>query len=86
MTVGQRQLRVYDEIVRFLTSQPTVDEIVSYDLSSAGKLRVRRLLEAQRQGTISREDQAELKEFFRVEGFLDKLKARAQRRLNTLNM
>jgi hypothetical protein len=82
MSVGT--LYVYDEIVNFLTSQPPVEEIVAFDLTSAGKLRVRKLVEKDRNGTITNSEQAELNEFMRVEGFLRKLKARAQRRLDTL--
>jgi len=84
MSVGT--LYVYDEIINFLTSQPSVEEIVEFKQSSAGKLRIRQLVEKQRRGIIHESEQVELDEFIRVEGFLRKLKVRAQRRLNTLYM
>ena len=84
MSVGT--LYVYDEIVHFLTSQPSVEEIVEFNLSSAGKLRIRQLVEKQRRNIIHHTEQVELDEFIRVESFLRKLKVRAQRRLNTLYM
>ncbi len=82
MSVGQ--LYVYDEIVKFLISQPTVEDIVDFELSHAGKERVRKLVEAKRRGVINTADREELAEFIRVERFLQNLKLRAERRLRTL--
>lgn len=82
MSVGQ--LYAYDEIVKFLISQPTVEDIVDFELSHAGKERVRKLVEAKRRGVINTADREELAEFIRVERFLQNLKLRAERRLRTL--
>lgn len=83
MSVGQ--LYVYDEIVMFLTSQPSAQEIVEFELSNAGKMRVQRLVNAKQRGELSDADREELTEFIQVERFLRNIKLRAQRRLNAFS-
>lgn len=83
MSVGQ--LHVYDEIVMFLTSQPSAQDIVEFELSSAGRMRVKQLVDAKRRGDISQLEHAELVEFMQVERFLQNLQRRAQRRLNVFS-
>lgn len=79
MPVGHR--RAYEEYVKFVTSAPTLEQIVTFRPSDATRRRVRQLVDLQRAGKLSPDDKEELDEFVRAEEFFRKLKVRAERRL-----
>lgn len=72
----------YDEVYDFLLSAPTLEAVIAFRPSEATLTRVRVLLDANRSGTLSGTEQAELDEFSSVEHFVRMLKIRAERKLS----
>lgn len=72
---------VLDEVLDFLVSTPTPEQIIEFRPSEALQGRVRDLLDRNRSGTLSTEEQAELDEFSRMNHFVSMLKIRARKRL-----
>jgi len=75
--------RAIDEILDFVTSSPTLNEIVSFAYSDETLERVTYLTERDSDGTISPEEADELREFQRAAHVMEQLKVRAQRRMGT---
>lgn len=75
------RVNAYSELVSFLVSCPTYEEIVRFNASQETRKRVRYLMNAGRAGMLTPVERAELDEFHRVEEFLRQLKARAQRKV-----
>lgn len=73
----------YDEVFDFLLSAPTPQQVIAFRPGEATQERVRYLLDANRQGTLSAEEQSELEEFSRVEHFVRMLKIKAREKLTT---
>jgi hypothetical protein len=71
------KLSAYDEVYDFLLTSPTPEQITMFRPSEATQARVRDLLDANRNGTLTTEEQTELDEFASVEHFVRMLKARA---------
>lgn len=71
----------YDQILDFLTSAPSLDEIVAFEPSAETKTRVAYLDLAQLQGSLTADEEAELDEFNRAVYFMEMIQARAKRRL-----
>ncbi|MCA9882267.1 MAG: hypothetical protein KC546_00440 [Anaerolineae bacterium] len=74
-----------DEMVAFVTSGPTLYEIIRFHHSDETLQRVVYLIEAEAVGTITDREVRELKRFYRYEYFVDELKKRARRRLSHTN-
>lgn len=74
-------MKVYDELLDFLTSGPTLDEIIAFELSPATQKRARYLMKRSAEGRLTDAEQQELQEFNRIDDFMDKVKIRARRRL-----
>lgn len=72
---------MYVELLEFLTSSPSLEEIINYQHAPATLARVRFLAQARRLGTINLDEKSELDEFYRANEFLEKLQVRARRRL-----
>lgn len=72
----------YDEVYDFLLSAPSPEAVIAFRPSEETQTRVRYLLEANRSGTLSTDEQAELDEFSSVEHFVRMLKIRAERKLS----
>lgn len=68
----------YSEMVEFLKSSPTRQQIIDFSVSTTTRQRVRYLMGVSCSGTISQEERTELSEFQRVENFLYQLKIRAR--------
>ncbi|MDQ7025160.1 MAG: hypothetical protein Q9P01_08190 [Anaerolineae bacterium] len=68
-----------DEVLDFLVSTPTPQQIVKFHASEAAQLRLRYLLEANRNGTLTPEERAELDEAERLNHFIMMLKIRAHK-------
>jgi hypothetical protein len=67
----------WDEVMDFLTSHPTPEQIVAYKASDKLQERARYLLEANRNNVMSGEEYQEMDEIGKVEHFFRLLKARA---------
>ncbi len=71
----------YDEMLDFLTSGPSLDEIMDFEHSEKTLSRVRYLMDSIEKETLTTDEGAELEEFVKANRFMDMLKVRAQRRL-----
>jgi hypothetical protein len=81
MTEYSPTTRVQDEVLAFLLSSPTPQDIVDFHASDSAQERLRYLLDANRQGTITAEERAELEEASQINHFFMLLKARASQSL-----
>jgi hypothetical protein len=70
-----------DEVMDFLLSRPTPEEIISLRPSQAAQERLRYLLEGNAHHTLSDSERAELDSYLQVEHFVRQLKIRARERL-----
>ena len=73
----------YEEVYDFLLSAPTPEAVIAFRPSEETQARVRVLLEANRNGTLGADEQAELDEFSSVEHFVRMLKIRAEQKLSS---
>lgn len=71
----------YDEILDFVTSAPTLEQIVQFQHSAETLERVAYLHEGAANGTLTEEEEDELREFEKAAYFIEQLKIRARRRL-----
>ncbi len=74
---GIAAMGIQDEVLTFLLSSPTPRQIIEFRASDAAQERLRYLLEANRQGTLTDAERAELDEASQLNHFIMLLKARA---------
>ncbi|MBZ0304197.1 MAG: hypothetical protein K8J31_30965 [Anaerolineae bacterium] len=74
---------VYAEVYEFLLSAPTPAQVIAFHASEATQDRVQVLLDANRDRTLTADEEAELDEFQQVNHFVSMLKIYAGQRLNT---
>jgi hypothetical protein len=72
---------IQDEVMALLLAAPTPEEIIAFHASEAAQLRLRDLLDANRNGDITAEEAAELEELSQVNHFVMLLKAHAYEHL-----
>lgn len=70
-----------DEIYDFLTSSPTLEQIIDFHISEPAQLRTRYLLEVNREGVLTPEENTELDDIETLEHFMIMLKIRARMKL-----
>ncbi len=70
---------MYDELLDLLLGRPSADEILRFRPSASAQARVDELLERNRSGRLSPEDEVQLDEFEQSEHMVRLLKARALR-------
>jgi hypothetical protein len=68
---------IQQEVLAFLLSTPTPQNIIDFRASSSAQERLQVLLEANRQGTLTDDERAELDEASQMNHFVMLLKARA---------
>lgn len=73
---------VYAEVYEFLLAAPTPEQVIAFHASPTTQERVRVLLDANREQTLTAEQEAELDEFERVNHFVSMLKIYARQHLN----
>jgi hypothetical protein len=71
------------EVLDFLLTSPSPQEILDFHASSQAQERLRHLLKANRLGTLTSEERAELQEASNLNHFIMLLKARANLKLIT---
>jgi hypothetical protein len=81
MAVAPPQSSVYDEILDFLLSNPSSEQIIAMRPSNAMQERMTYLLDTNREGHLTPDERSELDEFMRIEHFVRMLKIRARERL-----
>ncbi len=72
---------LFDEVLEFLASTPTPEDIVAFQPSEALQHRASELLEKKRHDLLTAEDMSELEEFARINQFMSMLKIRARKKL-----
>ena len=72
---------VTDEVLDFLVSTPTPEQIIAFHASDKAQERLRLLLEQNRSGDLTEQEKAELEEMSRVDHFFTLIKARAMKML-----
>jgi len=72
--------RVYEEIVDFLADGPTSGRVAAWQPSEHARERVAELIDAEKSGTISTEEQGELNHYLELEHLMRLAKARAHQR------
>ncbi len=70
---------ITNEVLDFLVSAPTPEQIIAFHASDVAQERLRILLESNRNGTLTAEDKAELDEMHRVNHFFTLIKGRAMK-------
>lgn len=71
---------VFAELIDFLSSSPSSDEILAYKPSEELEERLSFLLEKNRKDNLTAEERSELDEFLRYDHFMTMLKLRTQER------
>jgi hypothetical protein len=70
--------RVYEEIVDFIAGGSTPDDVAGWNPSKVVRQRAARLLEADKAGSLSPDEKAELNHFLELEHLMRLAKARAR--------
>ena len=74
---------VLDEVLDFLVSTPTLEQIVKFRPSEELQARVRDLLDRNGSSTLTAEELEELEEFSRMNHFVSMLKIRARKTIRS---
>jgi hypothetical protein len=81
MEMQKQRLAAWDELDDFLTSSPSLQQILDYRPSEEAQARVRELLQMNRDGSLSEDDTAELDDYLALENFMRHLKIKALSKL-----
>lgn len=73
--------RAFDEIIDFIASGPSPEEILAFKPSVSMQTRVDELLEKKRDAGLSESESREVEQFLMVEHIMRLAKARARQRL-----
>ena len=68
---------IWNEVDELLTSTPTPEQLLAFRPSPATQERLHYLLDANRRGILTADEEAELNETLAVENFMRRLKVRA---------
>lgn len=74
---------IQEEVLTFLLSSPTPQQIVAFRASDAAQERLGYLLEANRQGALTDAERAELDEASQMNHFIIRLKAKAHQAIQS---
>lgn len=80
MVAAKPQIALVDEVMEFLTSTPTPEQIIEFQPSEGLQQRASYLLEQNRQGEPTAEERRELKELSQLNHFMSMLKIRARKK------
>ncbi|MBK9748303.1 MAG: hypothetical protein J0M07_08780 [Anaerolineae bacterium] len=80
--VAMERLTLRDEILEFMTSSPTLEQILAFKPSEALQARASLLLDKNRAGTLTAEEQRELDDFEWMDDLVSLLKIRARKKLS----
>ena len=75
------QPAVYDELIDLFADPAMAERILNFHPSPAMQARIEALLEKNRQGSLTNEEQVELDEVERLEHFMRLIKARVRQKL-----
>ena len=74
---------ILDEVLTFLLSQPTPEQVIAFHASESAQERLRYLLDMNRQGTLNDAERKELDEASQLNHFIILLKTKAHLKLQT---
>ena len=72
---------LFDEVLEFLASSPTAEQIIAFQPSETLQERAHYLLEQNRNDALSAEERLELDEFTRMNHFMNMLRIKARQKL-----
>lgn len=72
---------LFDEILDFLASTPTPEQLIAFHPPDHLQQRLSYLLEQNRHDNLSTEEKTELDEFLRMNRFMSRLKVKARQKL-----
>jgi hypothetical protein len=81
MTILQAPVSLLNEVLEFLASTPTPQQIINLRPSEAVQVRLSYLLDQNRNAALTPEERTELDEYLQVDHFVTLLKARARLKL-----
>lgn len=81
MTIRSPELSPADEVLDFLLSAPTPQDVIAMRPSSTAQEHLRYLLDSNRNNTLNDAERAELDAYLQLEHFVRRLKIRAQEKL-----
>jgi hypothetical protein len=81
MTLPSSERTPTDEIMDFLLSAPTPEQVIALRPSQAAQARMRYLLDGNRNESLNDAERAELESYLQTEYFVRRLKIRAQEKL-----
>ncbi len=81
MDIAPPATMLFDEILTFIASSPSVDQIIAFEPSDTLTQRLHDLLDQNSDGNLTAEQREELDEFQRMNHFLKMLKIKARLRL-----
>jgi hypothetical protein len=73
---------IYNDVAEFLVSQPTLEDIAAYRVSSGVQQHIDDLLEKNRESGLSADERLELDKILAVTHLMDMAKAKAQLKLS----
>jgi hypothetical protein len=73
---------LFEEVIDFLSSAPSLEQITTYQPSERIQQRASELLDRQRSAALTADEQHELDELGRLNHFMSMLKIRARQKLN----
>lgn len=82
MAIAPREQTVYNEVMDFLLSQPTPEQVLALRPSPTAQERMRYLLDGNRNHSLNDAERAELDENLQLEHFVRRLKIRARYKLD----
>jgi hypothetical protein len=74
-------MALFDEILEFLASTPTPEQIINFQPPASSQERLSDLLAKNRAGNLDDREQVELDEFLRMNRFMSRLKLKAREKL-----
>lgn len=69
---------VYQEVVDFLTSSPTVEQVIAFKISDSAQDRLEELLYRNREEELTQDERTELETYLQLSRLVTRLKARAR--------
>ena len=81
MVAARREWTASDEVLDFLLSQPTPEQVIGLRASDAAQERLRYLLEGSENNTLIDAERAELESYIQLDNLVARLKIRAREKL-----
>ena len=78
-------MKAYDEYLEFLTSGPSLDDIIDFRPSSETRARAQYLFDNHDADLLSYEEHQELSEYAKAVYFMEMIKLRARRKLGLID-